>query len=95
MMNADDVRRDMFDMEGITAYRIPQLGETPSDEMIAWLATCPVDWDGDDSGINIGGEVGGSGDWVYRRGDQWGVLTKSQAKLIAHGMSFDRARRTR
>lgn len=50
-------------------YRIPKIGEEPSEEMKEWLSNLEQDWDGDDSGLTIqlpsgAWVIGGPGDWI-------------------------------
>ena len=51
-------------------FQIPARGEEPSEEMIAFLHDNPLDWDGDDEGINLEvegheeSEFGDHGDFV-------------------------------
>ena len=63
------------DMKFNSCYLIPAHGVMPSDEMIEWLHENPLDWDGDDGGINIyvadkdEPELGSPGDYVVRYND--------------------------
>lgn len=60
--------------EGLEAWRVPAPGTEPDERMVDWLNTCWVDWDGDESGVNIGGVLAAPGDWVVEYHDQWFVL---------------------
>lgn len=71
----------------ITGYRIPALGQEPSEEMIEWLHTMPNEWDGDDSGITIcsldgnteNDKTGGPGDWVICADGVWTIVKDAEA----------------
>lgn len=69
------------------AFQIPQYDQDPSDAMIDWLATCPCEWNGDDSGITM--EVapgviqqGSPGDWVVQRTAGWGIVDAEVFKIL-------------
>ena len=79
----------------MVACRVPLHDEHPSEEMIEWLGSSPLSWDGDESGIvfyNLGRASRGSpiecceviaapGDWVVQivRGNQWVVVPAETA----------------
>lgn len=73
----------------ITAYRVPLHDEHPTEEMIEWLHSSPLSWDGDESGIaiyNLGPHsdtavsateiIAAPGDWIVHVHycNQWIVL---------------------
>ena len=72
--------------EHITAYRVPMHDEDPTDEMIEWLHSSPLSWDGDESGICfhalaapngwVGERIAAPGDWIVHihAGNQWILL---------------------
>lgn len=69
----------------ITYYEIPNYNETPSDDMINWLNTFPLDqWEGDESGIVIHSEdengesvLGGPGDVVAAIGGRLRIFPRA------------------
>jgi hypothetical protein len=69
--------------ERMVAWMVPNHQDEPEEEMIEWLNTCPLDWDGDESGINIACGAGGDyvlaspGDWVVQHQGQWFVVSGS------------------
>lgn len=69
--------------EGLTAWRVPHHSVDPSDQMVEWLNTCPIDWDGDESGVVIGDDLAAPGDWVVEHRGQWFVLHRADLVAIA------------
>lgn len=78
-----------FSNEHITAYRVPLHDEDPTEEMIEWMNSSPLSWDGDESGIcfyelgypetlwgSIPDLIAAPGDWIVHihSGNQWVVL---------------------
>ncbi len=93
----------MISTEHMVAFRVPLHDEHPSEEMIEWLESSPLRWDGDESGIvfyNLGRADRGSpiecrdviaapGDWIVQivRGNQW-VVVPAEAAVVADWMSI-------
>jgi len=71
------------------AYQIPKRGETPSEEMIEFLNQNPLDWDGDDEGINLSviegeNQVGFPGDWVVEMDGVYAIVRESEYKELEY-----------
>lgn len=67
---------------GLEAWRVPASGTEPDERMVDWVNTCPVDWDGDDSGVTIGDVLAAPGDWVVEYRGQWFVVHQRDRALL-------------
>lgn len=94
----------MISTEHMVAFRVPLHDEHPSEEMIEWLGSSPLSWDGDESGIvfyNLGRAdrdrpveccevIAAPGDWVVQivRGNQWVVVPAEASGMIESSIDW-------